>query len=57
MPEVWDATTYRLRAAVWRKFAAERPEGDEQAAIWLAIARDYDRLADLIEQRRADTAG
>jgi len=55
MPEVWDAATYRLRAALWRKLAAERPEGDEQAAIWLAIARDYERLADLIEQKRSAT--
>jgi hypothetical protein len=51
MPELWDPTIYRERAAAWRNKAAGLPENSEEQGLCLAIAQDYEKLAELIAER------
>ena len=51
MPEAWDPTIYRERAAAWRNKAASLPEDSEERSLCVMIAEDYEKLAAVIEQR------
>jgi hypothetical protein len=52
MPETWDPTIYRERAAAWRNKAASLPEDSGERTLCVAIAADYEKLATLIEERK-----
>ena len=45
MPEAWDPTIYRERAAAWRNKAAGLPENSEERSLCVMIAEDYEKLA------------
>jgi hypothetical protein len=51
MPDEWNANTYRERAEAWRQRAAQLSGDDDQQLTCLSLAADYERLANLIEQR------
>ena len=51
MPEAWDPTIYRERAAAWRNKAASLPEDNGERALCVMIAENYEKLAALIEAR------
>lgn len=51
MPDAWNAAIYRERAAAWRNKATTLPDDSRERDICGMIARGYDDLADLIEQR------
>ena len=51
MPEAWDPTIYRERAAAWRNKATGLPENSEERSLCVMIAEDYEKLATVIEQR------
>jgi hypothetical protein len=53
LPDQWDANVYRQRAEAWRRRAAQLQDGDNQKSTCLALAEDYKKLANLIEQRAA----
>jgi hypothetical protein len=51
MPDAWNAAIYRERAAAWRNKATTLPDDSRERDICRVIARGYDDLADLIEER------
>ena len=51
MPDQWDAEVYRQRAEAWRQRAAQLSDDDDTRATCLSLADDYEKLANLIEQR------
>ena len=52
MPEAWDPTIYRERAAAWRNKATGLPENSEERSLCVMIAEDYEKVsATVIEQR------
>jgi hypothetical protein len=57
MPELWDPTIYRDRAAAWRNKAASLPENSKEQGLCVAIAQDYEKLAELIEERSGGLRG
>ena len=52
MPETWDPTIYRERAAAWRNKAAALSEDHDEQAVCVVIAEGYETLAALIEERK-----
>jgi hypothetical protein len=52
MPETWDPTIYRERAAAWRDKASSLPEDSRERGHCVAIAENYEKLAKLIEERK-----
>ena len=52
MPETWDPTIYRERAAAWRNKATSLPEDSGERGLCVTIAQNYEKLAELIEERR-----
>ena len=54
MPETWDPTIYRERAAAWRNKAASLPDDHGERSLCVLIAENYEKLAALIEERKGD---
>jgi hypothetical protein len=52
MPDVWNPTIYRERAAAWRNKAASLAEDSEARSLCVMIAENYEKLAAVIEERR-----
>jgi hypothetical protein len=51
MSDTWDPFVYRQRAAAWRNRAIAMPEDTPKRSACVALAEDYDKLADLLEER------
>ena len=51
MPDQWDADVYRQRAEAWRQRATQLSDDDDARVTCLSLAEQYDKLANLIEQR------
>ena len=51
MPEAWDPTIDRERAAAWRNKAASLAEDSGERSLCVMIAESYEKLAAFIEQR------
>jgi hypothetical protein len=52
MPEAWDPTIYRERAAAWRSKAASLSEDSGERSLYVMIAENCEKLAALIEERK-----
>jgi hypothetical protein len=48
MPDAWNASIYRERAAAWRNKATTLPDDSRERDICGMIARGYDDLADIL---------
>ena len=51
VPHSWDAQIYRQRAEAWWLKAALLPDGHEEAALCLKIAKGYAELASALEAK------
>jgi hypothetical protein len=53
MPGSWDPDVYRARAKQWRDAVVSMPDSPTRKA-YLVLADGYEKLADILEEERAD---